>query len=207
MLASVKDLHPFVVEDVRYAFRTPTLYDPARIQRSLTLQRVRRPIPLEFKVAAIAGLAALGKATGDPAEAERQQSIVERHFELMKPTDEDDIDEPDFKARAVELGEREAARLGEIAALRADVMAIEATLERHWPPYAELVADRDYWDAISRIEIVRLLLQEVGGVPVRKDADGLMSAEAYAAIPTAHRLPLATFAFRLLAPGETQRKN
>lgn len=207
MLASVKDTHACTVGDVRYEFRTPTLYDPARIQRTLTLQRVRRPMPIEFRVAAIAGLGELGKATGDPAEAERQQGIVEQHFDLLKPTDEDDIDEPDLKARAVELGQREADRLAALAAIRADVMAIEATLERHWPPYAELVADRNYWDAVSRIEIVRLLLDAVNGVPVRRDSDGLMHVDAFAGIPAGHRIDLATFAFQLLAPGETQRKN
>lgn len=207
MLASVKDVHLCELGDVRYAFRTPTLYDPARIRRILARQQVRRPSALEFRVAAVAGLEELGKAAGESVEAERQQAVVERWHELLKPTDEDEIDEPDLKARAIELGQRESARLAELVSLRASFMAIEATLERHWPPYAELVADRNYWDDVSRIETVRLLLAEIGGVPVRQDADGLMTPDAYADIPPAHRLDLATFAFRLLAPDETQRKN
>lgn len=207
MLASVQDTHVCNLGGTQYRFRTPTIYDPARISRTLAKQMVRRPSATEFRVAAVAGLAELGRIAGEGVEAERQQAIVEDYYGLLKPTDENDIDEPDQKARAVKLGQMEADRLSKLASLRADIMAIEATLERHWPPYGELVADRNYWDSVSRIEIVRLLLTEIGGVRVQADAEGLMTPESYALIPPAHRTDLATFAFRLIAPDETQRKN
>ena len=76
------------------------------------------------------------------------------------------------------------------------------------PAYAELVADGRYWDDVSRIDAVRLLLvrTDPGGI-LPRDRDDLVDGAVYQAIPEAHRFDLATFAFALLAPGDAQRKN
>ncbi|AKM09878.1 hypothetical protein [Croceicoccus naphthovorans] len=207
MLASVQDRHICEIGGTKYGFRTPTLYDPAKMRRILGRQKVRRPSATEFRVAALAGLGEMAKVAGETEEGERQQAIVERWYELLKPIDEDDIDEPDFEKRAVMKSAQETERLVEMTAMRADVMAIEASLERHWPPYAELVADRDYWDEVSRIEVVRLLLESIHGQSLPHDEDGMLQADIYRSIPPAHRVELATFAFRLMAPEGPQRKN
>lgn len=195
------------IDGVRYGLRTPDLYDPARARRVLARQGVRRPSQTEFQVAALAGIEAIAAAADDSDEGVSQKALLERWYALLDPIGEDDIDEPDPMKRGEEWLRRETERRQEIAAIYADVIAIEANLERHCPPYAELLADRTYWDDVSRIEIVRLLLVEIDGAAPARDDEGLVTQDAYRAIPAAHRMPLATAAFRLLAPDESQRKN
>ena len=207
MTVSLSDLNPVPLGGVTYRLRTPDVYDPARARRFLTRQRVRRPALEEFRVAALAGVAALADAVGDPAEGKRQQAVLEDWYRLAVPHSEDEIDEPDIEARAAALARLEADRRGAQLEIVAEAQAIEANLERHWSPYAELVADRGFWDDVSRIDIVRLLLVDVDGRTCPRDDDGLVTQAAYKAIPPAHRLPLATAGFRLIAPDETQRKN
>lgn len=207
MLPSVKDLQPLEIDGTRYLFRTPTVYDPARARRILTRQRVRRPALAEFRVSALAGIDRLAETAGMPEEGERQKALIEEWYRIMKPVSEEDIDEADLAKRGEELVRLETERRARIAALYPEVSAIEANLERHWQPYAELLADRTYWDDVSRIEIVRLLLVQIDGDPVPLDDEDMMAGEAYQGLPPAHRIPLATFAFGLLGPSETQRKN
>jgi hypothetical protein len=190
-----------------YRFRAPDVYDPARARRYLTRQRVRRPSLLEFRVVALAGIEKLAETVGDPDEGERQQAIIREWYDLVEPTRADDIDEPDLELRAAEVARLERVRLARQGELQAEAMMIEATLERHWPPYAELLADRHFWDEVARIDIVRLLLDSIDGRTQRRDAEGLLTQEAYRAIPDEHRAPLATYAFRLMAPDEETRKN
>jgi hypothetical protein len=205
MVTSVKDVHPLELDGHNYRFRSPTVYDPARARRILTRQGVRRPAQAELQHAALAGISALAEATGEAAEGVRQRALMEEWYGLLEPIREDDIDDPDLMTRGEERLETE--RRERIAALYAEAAAVEANLERHWPAYRELLADRNYWDDLSRIEVVRLLLTDIDGAPVPVDEEGMMTAAAYGAIAGHHRLPLATFAFRLLAPDETQRKN
>lgn len=207
MLAKTEDLNKCPVGGTDYWFRTPDIYDPAQARRFLRLKRVRRPAPVEFRVAALAGVEALAEATGDIEEGEHQRGLLERYYALCVATDENDIDEPDQDLRKAELDRLEALRLAELESVWLKVSAIEANLERHWQPYAELLADREFWDDVSRIEIVRLLLVRQGAGMLARDEDGRLSEAAYAAIPKGHRTALATFAFGLLAPDETQRKN
>ncbi|MBU3991569.1 MAG: hypothetical protein KKA12_03315 [Alphaproteobacteria bacterium] len=206
-LALVSDLHECVLGGRSYRFRTPDVYDPSRARRLLTRQRVRRPALLEFRLVGVAGVLALAEAVGDRAEGARQRAVIEEWYDLLEPLDEDKLDEPDYVERGAELARLEADRLARQAELQPQAMMIEANLERHWQPYAELLADRRFWDDISAIEIVRLLLVSIDGAALRRDDDGLVMQEAYKAIPPDHRTDLATFAFRLLAPDETQRKN
>lgn len=208
MTVSVNDQHHLTLGDTTYWLRTPTPYDMPRMRRLLGRQGIRRPTPNELRVAALAGIASMATAVGDAAEGEVQQAIIEDWYRLSAPTDENDIEEPDGEKRAVELARREAERKAALQAIYADVAAIEANLERHHPPYAELVADGRYWDDVSRIDVVRLLLirTDPGGV-LPRDRDDLVEGAVYQAIPEAHRFDLATFAFALLAPGDAQRKN
>ena len=209
------DLHPCLLGGRTYVFRTPDVYDPARARRLLARQRVRRGTLTEFRLTALAGVAALAAAVGDAEEGERQAVLVEEFYQLLEPIDEDTIDEPDLELRAAEVARREAAAQDRMRAIGAQILAIQANLERHWGPYAELKADSDYWDEVSRIDMVRLLLVSIdpgsgsgaGAAAVARDDDGLASQAVYHQIPAEHRMPLATFAFGLLAPGETQRKN
>lgn len=209
---SVNDLHECALPDgaggvTSYWLRTPTVYDPAKARRLLARQRVRRPGAHEFQVASLAGVRALAEVISDPAEGERQQALLEEWYALLDPLREEDVDEPDFEARAAALARREAERVAALQRLYPSVSAIEANLERHWPSYAELLADRNYWDDVSRIEIVRLLLVRQGPGALPLDDESMLTGAAYQAIPPAHRVPLATFAFALLTPGESQRKN
>jgi hypothetical protein len=148
---SIKELHSCELGSREYWFRTPTAYDTPRLRRELTLQGIRRPLPIEFRVAAIAGIEALGDTAGEPEETERQKELIEEWYELLAPIGEDDIDEPDLdearrRARSAprRAGERARARIFP------QVAAIEANLARHWQPYRELLADRGYWDDASR---------------------------------------------------------
>jgi hypothetical protein len=207
MAVSIKELHSCELGSREYWFRTPTAYDTPRLRRELTLQGIRRPLPIEFRVAAIAGIEALGDTAGEPEETERQKELIEEWYELLAPIGEDDIDEPDLELRAAELAARLAEREAARARIFPQVMAVEANLARHWQPYRELLADRGYWDDASAIDIVRLLLVREGNAVLARDADGMVTHEAYRAIPLTDRGPLATFASGLLSPTETQRKN
>ncbi len=200
-------LHSCHIGAAIYWFRSPDVYDPARARRVLTLQRVRRPSQQEFEIAALEGIEKIAELAGDVNEGARQRQLLERFYELLKPIDENDLEEPDIEARAALLAQRQKERSEEIAAIYPEASAIQATLERHWQPYAELQADREYFDDVSRIDIVRLLLVKIGVGAVARGDDGLMSEAAYQMIPREHRVPLSTFAFRLLAPDESQRKN
>lgn len=190
-----------------YALRVPTVFDLPKMRRSLTRQGVRRPLREEFRIAAMAGIAQLGEVTGDMAEADRQAAVLGRWYELLDPPQEDDLDEPDPVLRGEELKQKLEERAAEMAGLVAQVRAIEANLERHCPPYAELLADRTYHDELSQIEIVRLLLVAIDGEAVRRDGEGFMPARDYAALPEEAKQKLARKGMALLAPSETQRKN
>lgn len=207
MILSTKEKQPCTIGGVEYLFRTPDVYDPARARRALTRQRVRRPTSLEFRIMALSGVRAMADAVNDPDEGRRQAAIVEEWFELLVETDEDKLDEPDLDTRRQMVKQAEEERKARQEEIYPLFTAIEANLERHWQPYAELLADRIYWDDVSRIEIVRLLLCEIDGKSVPVDAEGFLTHEAYQRIPPEHRLALATFAFRLMTPDETARKN
>lgn len=208
MTVCVTDQHDLTLGSTTYWLRTPTPYDLPKMRRLLTKQGVRRPSQNEFRVAALAGVRSMAAAVGQEAEGEAQCAIVERWYELVAPIDENAISEPDGEKRAAIMAEREGERRQQIAAIYADIMAIEANLERHHPPYAELVADGRYWDDVSRIDAVRLLLvrTEQGG-PLPRDRDDLVDGPVFIALPEEDRLNLGTFAFNLLAPGDAKRKN
>ncbi len=201
-------LHKKPVGGRDYWFRSPTIYDPALARRVLSRRRVRRPSLHEFSVAAFRGIEALAEQAGLPEEGTRQAAIMERWYALQKPIVEDDLDEPDFEKRAEELKAREGERRRGIEELYGDVMEIEANLERHYQPYADLVADRTYWDDLARIEIVRQLLVKIGDGPdLPRDEDGFLTEDTYRHVPSDARFALATFAFGLMGPDEDQRKN
>lgn len=207
MLDHTDNLHTCPVGGVDYLFRAPTVYDAAKMRRLLARQRVRRPSLIELRVAAMAGVAAMAEAAGEPEEGIRQKELVEDWYRLLEETQEDDIDEPDLEKRAAEFARLEGERKNELAKIYPQIAAIEANLERHHTPYAELLADQGYWDDVSRIEIVRLLLLCRDKVTMGRDEEDMLTEVDYQSIPKAHRMPLATFAFRLMAPDESQRKN
>lgn len=207
MTASINDRPSTTIGDVEYVLRTPAVHDGPRLRRTLTRQRVRRPNRTEFLVAAREGVRQMAVLASDPEEGARQAELVERWHSLLDPLDEDTLEQADPVERAAEHATREAERVAALTALAPEIRAIEANLERHFQPYAELKADRDFWDDVSRIEVVRLLLVSAGGTVLQRDEDGLLTDEAYRSIPSAHRAALATFAFGLISVSETQRKN
>ncbi|MCT2398529.1 hypothetical protein [Novosphingobium mangrovi (ex Huang et al. 2023)] len=207
MTTSREDLHPCPIGGVTWWLRTPTVFDPARMRRVLTRQGVRRPTLTEMRVASLAGIAAIAEAVGDTAEGERQSALLEEWYEIIVPIDEDDVDDPDPVSRSAELERRRAEQLDRQRALMADVIAIEANLERHHPPYRELVADRQYWDEVSQIEVVRMLLLRKDDELLARDPDGMLTQATYASIPEGHRGLLAKFAMALLAPDKATEKN
>lgn len=209
MLPNTRELHACEVGDETFWFRTPTSFDLPRMRRQLTREMIRRPQLHEFKIASLAGIMALGEQVGEPEEAERQRGVIEQWYELLVPLREDDIDEPDQDKRLIELAEQQAERSAAQLAIIGEFMAIEANLERHWPPFAELLADRRYWDELSKIMAVRLLLSKRGSMVLEREGQDrlVLSDAAFLALPNAAMLTLVTFAESLLAPGETQRKN
>lgn len=207
MLDHSNNLHPCTAGGTEYLFRAPTVYDSAKMRRLLARQRVRRPALVELRVAAMAGVAAMADAAGEPQEGLRQKELVEDWYRLLEETNENDIDEPDFEKRAAELTALETERKKKLAEIYPQIAAIEANLERHHTPYAELIADQGYWDDVSRIEIVRLLLLCRDKVTMGRDEEDMLTEIEYQSIPKNHRMQLATFAFRLMAPDESQRKN
>lgn len=195
------------LEGVRYDFRTPSVYDMPAIRRMLTKARVRRPAEREFLVAALAGIDAMADAVSDPQEGMRQKALIEEWFELAKPIKEDDIDEPDLQKRGEEFAHRQAEQKARQVAIYPQIAAIEANLERHSASYADLKADRDYFDELSNIEVVRRLLDSVQGVKQDRDDDDFVTVDAYQRIAKGHRQALANFAYGLLTPDEARRKN
>lgn len=207
MLMSVDELHRVEFGGCEYWLRTPTVYDEARLRRTLGRQRIRRPDMAELRVAALAGVEAMAEAVGDREEGARQRQLLEDWYEATKPIREDDIDEPDLEARAVEFKRRKVAAEVEAGRLWPQVAAIEANLERHCPAYAELLADRNYWDEVSRIDVVRLLLARRADIALARDGEDMLTPSAYRSIPIEHRIPLANACFKLLAPDEDREKN
>lgn len=208
MLASIDDLHARTLGGVTYWFRTPDCYDLPRIRRMLTKQGVRRPDRTEMRICAQLGVRRLAESGEWPdGEADRQVDMIDRWYKLLRPLDENDLDEPDQEKRAAQLAALQAERQKDMAALWPEISGIEAMLDRHWPAWSDLRADSQYWDEISRIDTVRVLIARIDDKPVPRDPDGLMRSEAYLDIPAEHRVPLATFAMGLLTPTESQRKN
>ena len=195
------------LDGVRYGFRTPTLYDPARARRILTRQGIRYPSLVELQMAARHGIVRVAETAGDVAEGERQAEILERFHEAIKPVDENAIDEPDPIRRGETYAKAEEERSRILTELYPEVRAIEAVLERHWPPYAELLADKNFYDDVSRIEMVRLLLVSQDGVDLPRDEEDMLTQSGYQMLPKAHRVPLSSIAFRLIAPDEARTKN
>lgn len=206
MLPSIKELHRCEVGDEEYWLRTPTVFDLPRMRRDVSII-ARRPVLHEFKIASLAGIAAIGELVDEVEEAERQRGVIEQWYEMLVPLREDDIDEPDQEKRTVLLIAQQAERHEAQVAILGEVAAIEANLERHWPPFAQLSADRRYRQDVENIMVVRLLLRKRGTVTLGRDAEGLLAEEAYLALPDAALPALQAFAEALLVPGETQRKN
>lgn len=207
MIEFIDGLHPCQIGDVAYIFRTPDVYDEAKMRRLLARQKVRRPNLIELRVAAQAGVLAMAQATGEAEEGARQKELIEGWYQLIDATDENEVDISDFEERAAEVAVLEAQRKAELAEIYPQIAAIEANLERHYQPYADLIADRNYWDDVSRIDIVRLLLVKVGDRELPRDDEFLVTREEYRRIPKRHRQVLATFGFRLMSVEETQSKN
>jgi hypothetical protein len=207
MHSKLKTLHCCALDGTDYFFRTPTPFDLPAMRAVLTRRRVRRPTQAEFRVAALAGIKALGELADDAAEADRQQGVMEEWHRLMAPIVEDEIDEPDQELRAAEferlVGEREEAQV----ALVSDVSAIEANLGRHWQPYADLLADMKFWTEVTAIEVVRTLLVKIGDQVQPLDENEALRFDAFQAIPLDHLPALEAFARALLMPTETERKN
>ena len=207
MIQKPNELHRCELGDEEYWLRTPTVFDVPRLRRELTRQGVRRPQLQEFRIAALAGIAALGEAAGEPEEAARQGAVMEQWYALLTPISEDEIEEPDLVKRGEILQQQLEQHASERTVIISEVLRIQANLERHWAPYADLVADRRYWDDVSQIMAVRVLLRRRGLVKLECDADGLLSEAAFLELPRDAVTPLAKFAEALLVPDEAQRKN
>ena len=207
MIQKPNELHRCELGDEDNSLRPPTVLDVPRLRRELTRQGVRRPQLQEFRIAALAGIAALGEAAGEPAEAVRQGAVMQQWYDLLTPPSEDEIEEPDLIKRGEILQQQLEQRASDQAAIVSEVIAIEANLERHWPAYADLIADRRYWDDVSEIMAVRLLLRRRGMIQLERGPDHLLTEAAYLGLPQGDTGPLATFASALLAPDEAQRKN
>lgn len=207
MIQKPNELHRCELGDEEYWLRTPTVFDVPRLRRELTRQGVRRPQLQEFRIAALAGIAALGEAAGEPEEAAQQRAVMKQWYALLTPISEDEIEEPDLVQRGEILQQQLEQHASERTAIISEVLRIQANLERHWPPYADLIADRRYWDDVSQIMAVRVLLRRRGLIKLECGADGLLSEAAYLRLPQGDTGPLATFASALLAPDEAQRKN
>ena len=207
MIVSVKDEHELKLGSATYWLRTASPYDMPKMRRLLTRQGVRRPTPTDLRVAAIAGVEQMADATGEIVEGERQRGLIEEWYEMMPAVDENDVDEPDGEKRAAIVEERDRERRRRMNEIYPDIAAIEANLERHHPVYRELIADGRYWDDVSRIDAVRLLLMRTDAGALPRDRDDLVDTGVFMAIPEADRLRLATFAFELLSLTDTRRKN
>lgn len=206
-VASASDMHLKEIGDKKYRFRTPNLYDLPKMRMRLRKEGVRRPQMAEYEAAALAGVAAMADATGEAQEGERQSAMIERWYQMAVPTDENDLDEPDFELRAAELERLEAARRGEVAKLYPEILMIEANLDRHFAPWRDMRADAEYYDEISRIDSVRLLLREIDGRKLPIDKDDLIIEQVYGMIEETHRMMLGTFALQLLVPSEAEKKS
>lgn len=200
-------IHDCEVGEIIYKFRTPTPFDIPQLRWALTKRKVRRPQLIELKVAALAGIAALGEQAGETEEAERQREVYERWYDLLEPIREDDIDEPDPEKRAAELARQLRARAEDQQLIVAEVAAIEANLARHWDPYADLIADRQFWDELSKVEVVRLLLVKIGDQQQPLDEHQMLAFDAYMALPHDHLPALQAFAQDLITPTESERGN
>lgn len=206
-VANASDMHLKKIGDREYWFRAPTLYDLPKMRRRLRKEGVRRPQMDEYRAAALAGVAAMADATGEAQEGERQSALIDRWYQLAVPTDENDLDEPDFEKRAAQLESLEKARRGEIAKLYPEILLIEANLDRHFAPWRDMRADADYYDEISRIDSVRLLLREIDGRKLPIDKDDLIIEQSYGLVDEEHRMMLGTFALQLLVPSVAEKKS
>lgn len=210
-LASVADSPVEIIGGVSYRLRTATCYDLPKMRWRLTRARVRRPVIDEYRVCALAGVAAIAELAGVPEEGRVQADILERWYKLLPEPTEDNIEEVDAELRAALLAEQLAEREQAMDTLLPSVLAIEANLDRHWQDWAELRADAQIYDDISRIDAARLMLVAVGDETLPRVADGdergLVTEAAFLAIPAAARAKLGTVALGLLAPTETERKN
>lgn len=202
-----KNLQMCDVGEVKYWFRKPTPHDIPNLRWTLTKRRVRRPHPVEFKVVGLAGIDALGEIAGDTEEAARQRNIFQESHELLEPIDENDLEITDPVERADELAKREEVRRARQEELLPDLLSIEANLARHWAPYADLIADRNQWEDLSRIEVVRLLLVRRDNETLERDEHEMLSFDAYEAINPDHVRTLAGFAQGLFAPDKATEKN
>lgn len=206
-LPSISDIHVKTIDGKAYEFRTPTLYDLPKMRQRLRKEGVRRPLLEEYRAASLAGVAAMADATGEALEGERQSDLVSRWYEISIPLSENDLDEPDFEKRAAELAAREEERRAEIVKLYPEMVMIEANLDRHFPPWRDLRADADYYDEISRIDAVRLLLRGIDETRLPIDREGLVVEAAFGLVPDNHRMDLGTFSLGLLVPTEAEKKS
>lgn len=206
-LTTSAETHAVTVGGSNYVLRTPTVFDVAAMRRRLTLHGARRPTLTEFRLTALAGTRELARLAGEPAEGERLCGLISDWYELLPEIVEDDIDEIDQEKRRLLLDAQKAERHAARSALLPSLLAIEATLDRHWSDWRALQADREYYDEVSRIDCVRLLLLSIDGDVLERQAEGLISERLYERVLPAHRLELGTAALALLAPTETERKN
>ena len=204
-LLSVGELTEFVPPDqlerpadeqITYALRTPRVYDRAKLRRMARKAGARSVDKVEITVALRRAIEQIYTAAGRPEEAARLVDLVDEYTALTaEPVPEDDKDVTD-----------------RLAELTAEVMEIEAVIERHSDAYRELLADQDYWRDIIRIVAIRLFLVGATNLPggdIRATdvgAEGLTEAQADR-IPAEHIPQLGSKALGLLAPTEQEAKN
>ena len=172
-----------------YKIAPATLIERTRWKRDLAAQAGRFPTNAELYEAARVGVKEVVEDEGQPALLEIIDSIEALELDPPKPPIDPD-DEKRHRALLDDMGE------------------IEKTLVDYHPPYAELVAQRQYWTDIATIAAAAAFLRGWDNVdlPFRR-VRGRVPEDLLAQLDQAHLTGIGTRAMQLMQPNADQAKN
>lgn len=204
---SASAVTPVTVDGITYRLSTPTPASEARVRRGCRRQGARFVQNEEVRASVRAGIAELYEAAGGAEEVETQRQVVEAYWAAFDPIDESALDASTPEELEKAIADERERRAENIAILAPQFNAVLAVMERHYPPYRELNADRHYWDAILAIEYVKVHVVSADGIDLGEiGPDGLDDLQV-GKIEAHHREWLFEQIVLLTAPTEAEEKN
>lgn len=169
-----------------FSFRPPSVFDKSKLTAACIARGAIARTREECRAIALEGVAAILPDAADPDRV-RVEALL-----ALEPT-----------ADAPLTPEQ-----------RAELLTINATLRRHYPAYAEAVADNLTWNEALRLEAFRLHcigwrnVTAAGGRALPfKLARGAVDEHVLGAMPDELLELAAAYALSLFAPSEAERKN
>lgn len=148
--------------DVAYTVRAQTVVDDAHISAAVRRGGGRNVGPMETRAMLRRGIEQIFE--DDEAEAARLTGICEEFWLASDPVDEAQFQESGATAQEEAIAKEQERRAEVIAGLEETYSEISDSVERHFPPFGDLISSAILFNQLWPIEKVRRCLVKVEGL-------------------------------------------